>query len=464
MEHLLALVLAAGEGKRMKSKNSKVTHRICGRALIGWVSEAARNAGIDDCVYIVGHRSDQVMECLGKAQKYVLQEQQLGTGHAVMQARDHLTGKNGYAVVLYGDMPLIRPETISELIEAHRKGGNSATVITAEMEDPTGYGRIVRNAAGDVVKNVEERDASAVEKAIREINTGIYCFTIKDLLDSLKELKNENSQGEYYLTDTLEILVKKGLKVGTIKVADSDEIRGINDRVQLYEASEALRKRILEGYMRSGVTIIDPGSTYIDHGVEIGIDTVIYPGTMIEEGTVIGEDCRIGPGSRIAGSTVGSGVEIMNSVVLESTIGDNTRVGPFAYVRPNTRIGRNVRVGDFVEIKNSVIGDRSKVSHLTYVGDSDVGGNVNFGCGVVTVNYNGKKKYRTVIGDDAFIGCNVNLIAPVEVGRNAYVAAGSTITDDVPEDSLAIARQRQANKEGWVTRKGMGRSTDSDKK
>jgi len=462
MEHLIALILAAGEGKRMKSKNAKVVHKICGKAMIEWVAGTLESSGIKDRVFVVGHRADQVRACFGDGENYVLQEKQLGTGHAVAQARKYLEGKKGLVVVLYGDMPLIKPETVLNLVKSHKENNNHVTVVTAQLADPTGYGRIIRNSSGDLLRSVEERDANQDEKRIKEVNTGIFCFNIRELLDSLDEMESNNSQGEYYLTDMLEIFLRKGLKAGTISVADAGEVMGINDRIQLAEASSTLRKRILDRFMKSGVTILDPYSTYIDDDVKIGIDTVIYPGTIIENGTAIGEDCLIGPNSRISGSMVGRSVEIVNSVVMQSSIDDGTHIGPFAYLRPGSRIGMEVKIGDFVEIKNSSIGDKSKVSHLTYVGDSDIGRNVNLGCGVVTVNYDGRRKSRTVIEDDAFVGCNVNLIAPVMVKSNSYIAAGSTITGDVPENALAIARARQEVKEDWVLRKGMGRRKNKD--
>lgn len=452
MEHLMSVILAAGEGKRMKSKNSKVIHKVCGKPLIEWVHQSVKDSGIEECIIIVGHKADQVKICMGEKANYAFQEAQLGTGHAVMQAIEYLQGKSGQVIVLCGDTPLITSKTVSRTIELHNKNNNSATVITAEISDPSGYGRIVRDSEGNVIRIVEHKDANDEERQIREVNSGMYCFNINHLVDSLKELNNDNSQGEYYLTDTLEILIKKGLKVGALKVEDPNEILGINDRVQLAKATKIMQKRILENHMRAGVTIIDPKSTYIEDNVKIGMDTVIYPGTIIEGGSVIGEECIIGPNSRIVSSEIGNQVEIANSVVLESSVDDNTHVGPFAYIRPNSKIGKKVKIGDFVEIKKSVIGDKTKISHLTYIGDAEIGKNVNIGCGVVVVNYDGRKKHKTIVDDNAFIGCNTNLISPVVVGENAYTAAGSTITEDVPGNSLAIARARQVNKEDWVVK------------
>lgn len=458
MKHLAAVILAAGEGKRMKSKNSKVVHRICGKALIEWVYKAVDDAGVRNTVVVVGHRAEQVKECLGERADYVTQEKQLGTGHAVMQAEACLQGKDGIVVVLCGDTPLITSETISKAIKHHKDNDNSATVITAILDHPAGYGRIIRDVDGNVTRIVEQRDATSEEQSIREINSGMYCFTISKLLEALKELNNNNSQGEYYLTDTLEIMIKKGLKVGATVVEDSNEILGINDRVQLSTAGELLRKRILKDCMLSGVTIIDPDSTYIDSEAKIGMDTIIYPNTIIEGRSVIGEDCIIGPNSRIVSSHLGNDVEFINSVILESTVDNEAKVGPFAYIRPESRIGRKVKIGDFVEIKKAIIGDKTKIPHLSYVGDAEIGKNVNMGCGSIVVNYDGKKKHKTFVGDNAFVGCNSNLVSPVVVGNNSYVAAGSTITDEVPENSLAIARNRQVNKEDWINKKGMHRN------
>lgn len=334
MGHLMAVILAAGEGKRMKSKHSKVLHKACGMTLIDWVYRSVKDAGVDETVVVVGHKAEDVKESMGNNVFYAYQDKQLGTGHAVMQANDYFKGKEGQVLVLCGDTPLITSETISNTFEIHSKNNNSATVITADLQNPAGYGRIVRDVNNNVLKIVEDRDASKDEKNIKEINSGMYCFNIKDLESALGELGNNNSQGEYYLTDTIEILIKKGFKVGAVKVDDRDEILGINDRVQLSMAGEILRKRILTKHMKNGVTIIDPNTTYIDADVNIGMDTVIYPSSIIEGQTEIGEDCIIGPSSRIVRSKISKGVEIKNSVVLESSIDEDNSVGPFAYIRP----------------------------------------------------------------------------------------------------------------------------------
>lgn len=455
MNELIAVVLAAGEGKRMKSKHSKVTHKIQGKALIEWVYEAAKDAGIENCIMVIGHRADEVRACMGDRAKYVNQEQQLGTGHAVAQAAPYLKDSSGHVIVMCGDMPLISSDTIKEAIKKHINEKNAATILTADFDNPSGYGRIVRDKDGGVARIVEDKDADEEEKNIREINSSLYCFDTSLLLDALQKVSNNNRQGEYYLTDTIEILINQGRKVDTYKIENNYEIMGINDRVQLSQAASILRKKIIESCMREGVTMVDPDAVYIDASVRIGIDTVIYPGTIIEGDSVIGENCIIGPNSRIISSIIEDGAEVQNTVVLNSSIGKESHVGPFAYLRPGSVIGKGVKIGDFVEVKNSVLGDNSKVSHLSYIGDCDVGANVNIGCGTVVVNYDGVKKHRTRIDDNAFVGCNTNLISPVEVKKNAYIAAGSTITDDVPENALAIARARQVVKEDWVIRKGL---------
>jgi len=455
VESLSAIILAAGEGKRMKSKKSKVLHKVGGKEMIGWVYDAVQQAGIQNTIVVVGHKAEQVMEYLGDKAQFVLQKEQLGTGHAVMQAQSVLQNTEGYVIILNGDIPLIKAETIKQALTYHMENHHSATVITTQLDDAAGYGRIIRDSEGNVVRIVEDKDANEQEKSIKEINSGLYCFTVKSLLDSLGKLNNNNSQGEYYLTDTIEILIKDGHKVGALLVEDSTELLGINNRIQLSEVEAIMRKKILEKHMEQGVTILDPANTYIEAGVQIGSDTVILPGCILEGNTTIGENCIIGPQTNIINSVIANNVEVRNSVVTDSFIDEGTHVGPFAYLRPGSKIGKNVRIGDFVEIKNSVIGDHTKVSHLTYVGDSEVGKHVNFGCGTVTVNYDGKKKHKTIIGDNVFIGCNTNLVSPVVDNNNAYIAAGSTITEEVPEYSLAIARSRQVIKEDWVKKRNL---------
>ena len=450
MNKLKAVILAAGEGKRMKSKLPKVLHKVQGKTMVDWVIDTARSSGADDICVVIGHGGEQVKETLkDRNVKFAVQREQLGTGHAVMQAGDFIED-NADIIVFYGDTPLITAETIKKMLDYHRKEDNSITIISAIVDNPAGYGHIIRDENGLFVKNVEHKDATDEEKLVKEINTGIYCFKGTALKKGLSLLKNDNAQKEYYLPDTLEIILSDGGKVNAMVVDDADEFAGVNSRVQLAEAEAVMRNRINRYHMENGVTIIDPSRTYIDADVVIGCDTVLLPGVVIEGKTVIGEDCVVGPDSRLTDTKLGNGVKFQYSTAIESSVDDNTTVGPYAYIRPNCAIGKNVKIGDFVEVKNSNVGDGTKVSHLTYIGDSDVGERINFGCGTVTVNYDGNKKFRTVIGDDVFIGCNTNLVAPVKVGKGAYIAAGSTITDEVPENCLAIARERQINKTGWV--------------
>lgn len=444
-----SVILAAGMGTRMKSKMPKVLHKVCGKPLSKWVIDASEAAGADKVCAVVGHKAETVKEVLGDVCEFALQAEQKGTGHAVMQAIDVIKNSKGEVVILNGDTPLITAETINKAIEYHKNNDNQATVITAILDDATGYGRIVRDNDGSVLKIVEQKDASEEEKKINEVNSGMYVFDAQSLVYALDKITPNNAQGEYYLTDTLEILLSAGKKIGGYAISDNDEIRGINDRVQLNEAEKIMQKRINEYHMRNGVTMRNPESVYIEDGVEIGNDTEICQNVTIKSGTKIGSDCVIGSGSMLDRAVIHDGVDVLSSVILESEVDEGTHVGPFAYIRPNCHVGKEVKVGDFVELKNSNIDDGTKISHLTYIGDSDVGKRVNFGCGTVTCNYDGKKKYRTTIGDDCFVGCNTNFVSPINVGDGVYIAAGSTITEDIPENSLSIARARQVNKEGW---------------
>lgn len=452
MNKLKVIILAAGEGKRMKSKLPKVLHKVQGKTMVEHVIDTAEGCGAEDICVVVGHGAEQVKEALkDRRVSFALQEKQLGTGHAVMQAGDFID-EDSDILVLYGDTPLITPATIEKLLDFHRSENNSISIISALIDDPAGYGRIIRDKNGSFLKNVEHKDATEEERLVKEVNSGIYCFKGSALKKGLSLLKNDNAQGEYYLPDTLEIILKDGGRVNAMTVADAGEFAGVNSRVQLAQAEVAMRKRINLKHMENGVTMIDPENTYIESDVVIGMDTVLLPGCVLEGKTVIGENCTVGPNSRLTNMKLGNGVKFQYSTGLDSSVDDGTTVGPYAYIRPDCSIGKNVRIGDFVEVKNSNVGDGTKVSHLTYIGDTDAGERINFGCGTVTVNYDGKKKFRTVIGDDVFIGCNTNLVAPVKVGDGSYIAAGSTITEDVPENCLAIARERQTNKSGWVKR------------
>ena len=450
MDNINAVILAAGEGTRMKSKMPKVLHEVMGRPMVKRVVDIAKDLEAKNICVVTGHMSETVQEALkDEGVSFAVQEKQLGTGHAVMQAEEYIN-ENEDVLILYGDTPLIKAETLEKLIEYHRSENNGVSIISAIVEDSAGYGHIIRDKDGNFVKNVEYKDATPEEKLVKEINSGIYCFKGSSLKKALKLITNDNAQGEYYLPDALEIILKSGEKVNAMTIGDVTEFFGVNNRVQLAQANKIMQKRINEKHMLNGVTIIDPTDTYIADDVEIGMDTIIYPGCVLEGKTVIGDDCKIGPDTRLTDMTLAPNVTIQYTVAMESEIGSGTKVGPFAYIRPNSKIGENIKIGDFVEVKNSVIGNGTKVSHLTYIGDSDVGERINFGCGTVTVNYDGHKKFRTTIEDDVFIGCNANLVAPVTLKKGSYVAAGSTITKDVPEKSLAVARNRQTNIDGWT--------------
>ncbi|KAA9003592.1 bifunctional UDP-N-acetylglucosamine diphosphorylase/glucosamine-1-phosphate N-acetyltransferase GlmU [Paenibacillus spiritus] len=446
----MAVVLAAGQGKRMKSKLYKVLHPVCGKPMVGHVLDTVKATGCERSIVVVGHGAEAVQAYLGNSAEYVLQDRQLGTGHAVKQAAERIAAEEGTTIVAYGDTPLITPETLVALMALHEREGASATILTAVMEDPSGLGRIIRGESGELLGIVEQKDATPEEAAIQEINTGIYCFDNKKLFAALDQVTNENAQQEYYLTDVIGILRNQGDRVLAYQTTDAAESIGVNDRVALSEAEAVMRQRIVKRHMLGGVSIIDPESTYIGADVVIGSDTVLYPGTLLKGRTVIGEDCIIGPSAEIEDSVIADGAQIKHSVLNQAEVGARTTVGPFAYLRPGSVLGEDVKIGDFVEIKKATIGDGSKVSHLSYIGDASVGKNVNVGCGAITVNYDGFNKALTEIEDEAFIGSNVNLIAPVKVGKGAYVVAGSTITRSVSENDLAIARQRQENKPGYA--------------
>lgn len=452
MSNIYAVILAAGQGTRMKSKLYKVLHPVCGKPMVEHVVNHVQSVGVNRIVTIVGHGAEKVREQLGEQSEYALQAEQLGTAHAVEQAKSILENLEGTTLVICGDTPLIRPETMQALLEHHNTNQAKATILTAIAEDPTGYGRVLRGEDGQVNQIVEQKDATIEQQKVTEINTGTYCFDNKSLFDALTKVNNDNAQGEYYLPDVIEILKNEGEIVSAYVTSDFNETLGVNDRFALSQAETLMRARINEQHMRSGVTIIDPMSTYISADTVIGSDTVLQPGTMLEGTVEIGEDCIIGPNTQIVDSKVGNGTKVHSSVVLNSVIAESTAVGPFAHIRPDSTIGSHVKVGNFVEVKKSTLADGAKVSHLSYIGDAEIGENANVGCGTITVNYDGKNKHKTVVGKDSFIGCNTNLVAPVTVGDGAFIAAGSTITQEVPDDALAIARARQENKLNYVSK------------
>ncbi len=449
MENLRVLILAAGKGTRMKSRYAKVLHRVGGRTLIEHVLETARSVS-SDVTIVVGHSADQV-KALVPDVKFIDQKEQLGTGHAVMSAREAFSGYIGDAVVLPGDVPLIETGTLESFVKFHRDGGFCASVLTADIENPHGYGRIVRRNNHEVESIVEHRDATPEILKISEINSSIYVFSAPALFDALTKIRNDNAQREYYLTDVIGVLVRQGQKVGAFKIRSADESLGINTRQELVVADRVLRRRKCEALMSEGVTIVDPDSTYIDADVQIGADTVICPSVQIQGPSIIGEDVTIHSFSRITNSRIGAGTTLLNGcVIVDSLLGERVSVGPYAHVRMGAFLADTVRVGNFVEIKKSTLDRGTKSMHLAYLGDATIGKNVNVGAGVITCNYDGVAKHQTIIEDGVFVGTDSQLIAPVRIGKDAYVAAGSSITDDVPPESLAIARGRQAVKEGWV--------------
>ncbi|HBI23693.1 MAG TPA: bifunctional UDP-N-acetylglucosamine diphosphorylase/glucosamine-1-phosphate N-acetyltransferase GlmU [Nitrospiraceae bacterium] len=452
---IITIILAAGLGKRMKSGLAKVLHPVAGIPMILYPVKVAEEISSERIIVVVGHQADRVKDVLsGRDVEIVQQVEQKGTADAVRLAMDSLKGYKGMLVVLCGDVPLITPKTISGLISAHRDRGAIMTVLTTEVEDPSGYGRIVRSSDGSILRIVEERDADNEIKKIKEIHSGTYVFDSLFLSEVLREIKSENAQREFYLTDSIETGLKKGFKVYAYKTIEREEIIGINSRNELAMANIIMRRRINNRHMLNGVTMINPDNTYVGMDVSIGQDVTIYPGATIEGNTTIGSRSVIYPNSRIVNSQIGSDVNIKDSSVIEdSRIGDGSQVGPFAHLRPGTILDKNVRIGNYVELKKAFMGEGSKANHLTYLGDAEIGSDVNIGAGTITCNYDGKKKHRTTIGDGVFVGSDVQFVAPVKIGEGAFIAAGSTVTKDVPPGSLAISRVEQKNMEGWVEKR-----------
>ncbi|EGQ1587693.1 bifunctional UDP-N-acetylglucosamine diphosphorylase/glucosamine-1-phosphate N-acetyltransferase GlmU [Staphylococcus pseudintermedius] len=448
-----AIVLAAGKGTRMKSKQAKVLHQIAGKPMIGQVIDQVRASGVDQVVTIVGHGAESVKEKLGDTSLYSFQQEQLGTAHAVKTAAEHLSAKEGITLVVCGDTPLITSATLSRLVAHHEQEGAQATVLSATASQPFGYGRIVRDVQGQLMEIVEEKDANDSQKAITEISSGIFAFDNQTLFEMLERVDNNNAQGEYYLPQVLTLILQNKGKVAVYHTDDFEEIMGVNDRVALSRAEKAFRQRINTYHMQNGVTLIDPDSTYIGAEVEIGADTIIEQGVQLSGHTVVGEGVTVGQYSQVHNSHIYDAVTIKHSVITDAVVGAKSTVGPFVQLRPGADLGKETKVGNFVEIKKARLDDEAKVSHLSYIGDAKIGARTNVGCGSITVNYDGINKFKTIVGKDAFIGCNTNLIAPVTVGDGSLIAAGSTITDDIPENSLALARSKQVTKPGYMTQK-----------
>jgi len=456
---IAAVVLAAGKGTRMKSHLPKVLHKIGGKSMLEEVLSTADKLNPERVVVVVGFGADKVRAILKEDIRSVEQKEQLGTGHAMMQAMPALEGFQGDVVTLYGDVPLLTASTLDELLVKHQSTQASVTVLTAEVDNPSGYGRIVREN-GAFHKIVEDKDASEEIKKIKEINSGVYCFKIDTLRKYLPQLTPQNKQGEYYLTDVLELALKDGGLVETVITKETHEILGVNNRVQLAELTKLRNQRKLRELMISGVTIVDPSNTYIDNEVEIAPDTIIEPGTFIYGQCKIASGCIVGPYSTLKDTEVESDVIVERSVVEEAKICKDAHIGPFSHIRPGSVVGEMAKVGNFVEIKNSTLGKDSKTSHLTYLGDTTLGENVNIGGGTITCNFDGVNKHHTEIGDNAFIGSNSSLVAPVKIGSGAITGAGSTITKNVPDNALGIGRAPQTNHEDWANKKRSERSLD----
>lgn len=457
-----AVVLAAGAGTRMKSQRAKVLHEVAGKPLLGHVLAAVGGAGAGRVVVVVGHGREQVADYLAATAPDVLsvvQAEQLGTGHAVRAALSELPDPLGTVTVLAGDTPLLRPQTLAELSQAHRAAGAAATVLTARLADPTGYGRIVRTSDGLVERIVEEKDATDAQRAIDEINSGVYVFAGEALADGLAQIGTDNAQGEEYLTDVIGVLAGRGLPIVGHLAADADEIHGINDRAQLAVAGALLRDRINTAWMRAGVTIVDPATTWIDADARLAADAVVHRNSHIAGRTMVAAGAVVGPDTTLVDCQVGTGAIVLRSHCVGAAIGESATVGPFSYLRPGADLHRSAKAGAFVEIKNATVGPAAKVPHLSYVGDAQIGEGSNIGAATVFVNYDGVAKHRTVIGAQVRIGSDTMLVAPVTVGDGAYTAAGSVITDDVPPGALALGRARQRNLDGWVQSRRAGSSS-----
>lgn len=452
-ENLDVIILAAGLGTRMKSATIKILHRAAGRPIIDYVLDLACDVCTRPPVMVIGHQRDAVQQAVGDRARYAVQEEQLGTGHAVLQAAS-LIGNSGRVLILSGDVPLTRPETLRQLLDEHERSGNALTLLSMRLADPAMYGRVVRDERGEVVRIVEAKDATDDEKQINEVNGGIYVFEAEHLFDNLRNLSTNNAQGEYYLTDLIAVLRNSGKRVGATVAGDPIEALGVNSRAELAAVENEIQRRVVERLMTGGVTFRNPSTVVIDSTVAIAEDTVVYPFVTIEGKTTIGSRCVIEPGVHLIDCTVGDDVHLKTGTVADDSVIENeAAVGPYAHLRPGTRLGPHVKVGNFVETKKAVFGAGAKASHLSYIGDAEVGADVNIGAGTITCNYDGVNKHKTVLEDGVFIGSDTQLVAPVRIGKGAYVGAGSTITKDVPPDALALSRTPQKIVEGWAKRK-----------
>ncbi|QOR34509.1 bifunctional UDP-N-acetylglucosamine diphosphorylase/glucosamine-1-phosphate N-acetyltransferase GlmU [Clostridium sp. 'deep sea'] len=451
---LVAILLTAGKGKRMKSKLIKNLHPLAGKPIINHLIDTVKEINVKDIAVVIGNDAEKVKQNLGEGYNYIYQKELLGTGHALLQANDFIHQHRDCTILVFlADGPLITKESLELLLHKHYTDRASATLMTSIKDKPFGFGRIVRNEDGRVAYTVEEKDANEREKLIKEVWAGICCYEAEDLLESFKGLNNNNAQGEYYMPDTFKYLIKKEKVVSAVKALTDLETLNVNDRVSLAEAEKYLNNNTLTKLMKNGVTIVSPETTFIEPSVKIASDTTILPFTYLTGNSTIGSDCVIGPYTHITNCEIADNAVIERSTLRDSTVHSNVKIGPFAYLRPNTLVKTKGKIGTFVEVKNSTIGKESKVNHLSYVGDTDVGEKVNLGAGAIVVNYDGVNKHRTTVEDNAFVGCNSNLVAPVKIEKGAYVAAGSTVTDNVPSNALAIARSRQINKEDWVSRR-----------
>jgi bifunctional UDP-N-acetylglucosamine pyrophosphorylase/glucosamine-1-phosphate N-acetyltransferase len=461
MKETTAIVLAAGKGTRMRSRRAKILHPLLGRPLLAYPLDACREAGIHEIVVVAGHQADAVREAFqGQGVRFALQEEQLGTAHAVLCARPEVSRADGTAVILSGDVPLLRAGTLERLVADHERSGALVTVLTMVPGSPDGYGRIVRDEAGNVARIVEDRDADEAERAVREVNAGTYAVRLPWLWKALEEVGSDNSQGEYYLPDIVDLAAREG-KAASVLLDDPDEVLGVNSREQLAEASALLRLRINRAWMEAGVTVEDPAGAWIEPGVELAPDVTVGAGCRLEGRTRVGAGSRIEQGSVLTDSVVGENVRIRPYCVLtDAEVGDEAQVGPFAHLRPRAKLGRGAKAGNFVELKNAVLGPGSKANHLSYLGDAEIGSGTNIGAGTITCNYDGEKKHRTTVGDRAFIGSNASLVAPVTVGDDAVIGAGSTITQDVEPGALGIGRARQRNLAGWRKKAPRGKTEE----